>query len=85
MKSKGLVGEFYFYQLNAEIALLVDPCNEATINFEIFKKNNSDFSDSIYRGKKTIILKETEKILPVKINNGDEYFEGLYYYVSTNK
>lgn len=78
--SEGLLGEFFCYQLDKDKMLIVDPCEEAQINFELFRKNSNAISELKYRGKKTIVLKNNEKILPVSTNERNEFYEGLYFY-----
>ncbi len=76
---KGFVGEFYVYHLDREHTLLVDPDEEITPNFERYKKLWNSYSENMFRGLRSIVLKENEELIPVKLDNSDEYYEGLYF------
>lgn len=79
---KGYLGEFLVYQLNNGKILLVDPSDEISANFELFKGQSSEINENSFKGIKSIILKSNEKLSPVKIDENSGFFEGLYYKVT---
>jgi len=75
----GFAGKFYIYHLDDDQTLLVDPDEDISPNFEHFKRDRKNFSEQMFRGLHTIILKKNEELIPVPIKNTAEFYEGLYF------
>lgn len=84
MLMSGFVGEFYFYRLENGETLVVDPDPDIKANFKLFQKERPEYNKDTFRGLKAVVLKEEDELVPVRLKNSEEYFEGLYFLVKKN-
>jgi hypothetical protein len=77
----GLIGEFYIYKSKNGETLVVDPDPDIEANLKLFQQEKTEFNKKSFRGLKAVVLKEDEELIPVRVKNSDEFYEGLYYLV----